>query len=124
MLKAKLHMSKTLLPIFSFNAAKSFLQMLQGKINEMSIDSNLFSFSYNPILSICLLYELLGLLTMRYFSLQNICRQLNEKIKAFALLYIENVDDEHFLTSLMVEKDYLGRDVLQIAVELELLELI
>ena len=38
--------------------------------------------------------------------------------------YIESVDDENFLTSVMLEKDYIGRDSLQIAVELEVLDLI
>jgi hypothetical protein len=40
------------------------------------------------------------------------------------LLYIESVDDENFLTTFMVEKDYSGRDSLRIAAELGLLELI
>jgi len=44
--------------------------------------------------------------------------------KEMALLYIESVDDENFLTHVMTEKDYSGRDSLRIAVELELLELI
>ena len=69
MLKAKLHMAKTLLPIFSFNAAKSFLQMLSVKINETSLEQSLFSHASNPLLCMCLLYELLGLLTLRFFSL-------------------------------------------------------
>lgn len=38
--------------------------------------------------------------------------------------YIESVDDENFLTEVMLEKDYTGRDSLQIAVELEVLDLI
>ena len=38
--------------------------------------------------------------------------------------YIESVDDENFLTTIMLEKDYSGRDALTIAVELELLDLI
>ena len=41
-----------------------------------------------------------------------------------ALKYIECCDDEHFLTSMMIEQDYSGRDCLQITVELELLEII
>lgn len=40
------------------------------------------------------------------------------------LNYIDSVDDENFLTTIMLEKDYSGRDSLRIAVELELLELI
>ena len=40
------------------------------------------------------------------------------------MFYIEAVEDEHFLTQMMLEKDYSGRDCLQIAVELELLDLI
>ena len=38
--------------------------------------------------------------------------------------YIESVDDENFLTSVMLEKDFTNRDSLQIAVELEVLDLI
>ena len=40
------------------------------------------------------------------------------------ITYIESVDDENFLTAVMLEKDYSGRDSLKIAVELELLDLI
>ena len=52
------------------------------------------------------------------------CRVLSERIKLMAILYIEAVDDENFLTSLMEEKDYSGRDLLKIVVQLELLDLI
>jgi len=38
--------------------------------------------------------------------------------------YIDSVDDENFLTTIVLEKDYSGRDALTIAVELELLDLI
>jgi hypothetical protein len=38
--------------------------------------------------------------------------------------YIDSVDDDNFLTVIMLERDYEGRDSLRIAVELELLELI
>lgn len=38
--------------------------------------------------------------------------------------YTESVDEENFLTKVMLEKDYTGRDSLQIAVELEVLDLI
>ena len=41
-----------------------------------------------------------------------------------ALQYIDEVDDENFLTAILNEKDYSGRDALSIFVELELLELI
>lgn len=41
-----------------------------------------------------------------------------------ALQYIEEVDDENFLTATLNSKDYSGRDSLRIFVELELLELI
>ena len=46
------------------------------------------------------------------------------QIMKMALCYIESVDDENFLTHVMTEKDYSGRDALRIAVELELLEVI
>ena len=41
-----------------------------------------------------------------------------------AIMYIDAVDDESFLTNVMLEVDYSGWDSLRIAVELELLDLI
>ena len=38
--------------------------------------------------------------------------------------YIDSVDDENLWTTIVLEKDYSGRDALTIAVELELLDLI
>jgi len=49
---------------------------------------------------------------------------MQDQIMNMAINYIESVDDENFLTAVMLEKDYSGRDSLKIAVELELLELI
>ena len=46
------------------------------------------------------------------------------QIMEIIIHYIESVDDENFLTTIMLEKDYTGRDALAIAVEMELLELI
>ena len=40
------------------------------------------------------------------------------------LLYLDQVDDENFLTALVTERDFVGRDSLRIAVELELLDLV
>ena len=41
-----------------------------------------------------------------------------------ALKYINQVDDENCLTYLVLEKDYMNRDTLKIAVQYELLILI
>lgn len=41
-----------------------------------------------------------------------------------ALKYIDQVDDENCLTFLVLEKDYMNRDTLKIAVQYELLNLI
>ena len=41
-----------------------------------------------------------------------------------AIIYIQSVDDENFLTAVMLETDFSGRDSLRIAVELELLDMI
>ena len=47
-----------------------------------------------------------------------------KQIMDMLIHYVDSVDDENFLTTIMLEKDYSGRDALTIAVELELLELI
>jgi len=72
-LKSKLHMSKMLLPIFNFNSAKVFLEILQFSLNDLSIEGNIFSHSANPLLVMCLLYELLGNMIKKFYSLKNAC---------------------------------------------------
>jgi hypothetical protein len=72
----------------------------------------------------CLLYELLLNIVKKFYSLNNACRQIMNHIMNMAQEYIEAVDEENFLTAVMLEKDYSGRDSLRICVELELLELI
>ena len=72
----------------------------------------------------CLLYELLQNIIKKFFSLNNICKTIMKTTMEMAIQYIDAVDDENFLTSVMLERDFSGRDALQIAVELELLDLI
>ena len=45
-------------------------------------------------------------------------------IMKMLITYIEQVDDENFLTLLMMERDYQQRDSLRIAADLELIEMI
>jgi hypothetical protein len=52
------------------------------------------------------------------------CRNFNNKVIKFALQYIDCVDDENCLTEFVVEKDFMNRDALQIAVQYELLDFI
>jgi hypothetical protein len=68
-LKAKLYMTYVLLPIFSFREAKYLLQISSKQINDSNFRSNLFSNSNNPILAICLLYEIFDMLSKKFFSL-------------------------------------------------------
>ena len=70
------------------------------------------------------MYELLLMMIKKFYSLKNKCNTMIEQIMEMAINYIESVDDENFLTEVMLEKDYSGRDSLKIAVELELLDLI
>ena len=62
-LKAKLFLSKSLLPIFNFNGVKQFLNIINFKIFDHTLENNIFSHSANPLLNMCLLYEFLQLLT-------------------------------------------------------------
>ena len=123
-LKAKLHMSKQLMSIFNFKSAKVFLEILQRQVYDTQMQGNIFSHSANPLLNMCLLYELLTNFITKFFSLNNTCKTLMRSIMTMALEYIQSVDDENFLTTILLDKDYAGRDALRIAVELELLELV
>lgn len=117
-------MSKKLMHIFNFKSAKIFLDIIEAQIYESSVEGNFFSHSANPLLNMCLLYELLLLILRKFFSLNNMCRTLMNKTIEMAIQYIKSVDDEIFLTAVMMEEDFLGRDSLRIAVELELLDMI
>ena len=117
-------MSKMLINIFNFNSAKEFLTILEVNLNDQSVDGNIFCHSNNPLLLMCLMYELLLKMIKKFYSLKNACTTMMNFIVKMAIIYIESVDDENFLTAAMLEKDYSGRDSLQIAVELELLDLI
>jgi len=54
----------------------------------------------------CLLYELLENIVIKFYSLSNLCTELKTDIMKMALQYIEEVDDEIFLTAITTEKDY------------------
>eukprot|EP00356_Strombidium_inclinatum_P005305 CAMPEP_0170481100 /NCGR_PEP_ID=MMETSP0208-20121228/1674_1 /TAXON_ID=197538 /ORGANISM="Strombidium inclinatum, Strain S3" /LENGTH=275 /DNA_ID=CAMNT_0010753745 /DNA_START=950 /DNA_END=1777 /DNA_ORIENTATION=- len=123
-LKAKLHMTKMMLTLFNFNAAKELLVILQFSFNDSSVEGNLFSSSNNPLLAMCLLYELLIEIIKKFYSLNNYCKSLQSKILNMAKLYIDSVDDENFLTTVLLERDFSGRDSLKIAIDLDLLDLI
>ena len=112
------------MPIFNFKSAKRFLDSINFQINDTSIEGNLFSHSSNPLLNMVLLYELMGIVVKKFYSLNNMCRIIMKVTINMAIEYIEAVDDENFLTTVMLERDFTGRDALRIAVELELLDLI
>jgi len=75
-LKSKLHMTKMMMNIFNFNSAKIFLEIMETQINEASVEGNLFASSSNPLLNMCLLYEILQTITKKFYSLNNQCRVL------------------------------------------------
>lgn len=91
---------------------KHYLEIMNFKIFDHTLENNIFSHSANPLLNMCSQYEFLFLLTKKFFSLSYTCRQLMEQVKSMIIEYIESVDDENFLTRIMLEKDYTGRDAL------------
>ena len=123
-LKAKLFMSKQLLNEFNFNHARSFLDVISYSIYDTSLEQNLFAHSSNPLLVMCMLYELLLRFMNKFLSLKKVCEDLMEKVLEMAIEFIHAIDDENFLNAVVLEKDYENRDILQIADELELLKLI
>lgn len=69
-------MSKALMTIFNFKSAKAFLDIIYTQINDTSLEGNFFSHSANPLLNMCLLYELLLNIIKKFFSLNNMCRTI------------------------------------------------
>ena len=117
-------MSKMLINVFTFNAAKEFLSIMEHKVFAETLENNIFAHSCNPLLTMSLMYEMLQDIIKKFYSLNNQCKLLMKQIMEMMLEYIESVDDENFLTAIMLEKDFSGRDPLRIAVELEMLDLI
>ena len=62
-------MTKVLQPVFNFNAAKQFCEIVATQIEMSSLEGNLFSHSRNPLLNMCLLYELMLGVKKKFFSL-------------------------------------------------------
>ena len=58
-LKSKLHMSKMLINVFTFNAAKEFLSIMEHKVFAETLENNIFAHSCNPLLTMSLMYEML-----------------------------------------------------------------
>lgn len=83
-LKSKLHMSKMMMSVFTFNAAKIFLEIIEQKVDEAALEANLFTHSNNPLLCMCLLYEILGNIIKKFYSLKNACRQIMDRIMTMA----------------------------------------
>ena len=75
-------------------------------------------------MTMCQMYEFLANLTKRFYSLAYVCKVLQKHIIEMLLNYIDSIDDETFLTQIVLEKDYQGRDALRTAVEHDLLDLI
>lgn len=123
-MKAKIFMSKSLLPVYNFNGVKKFLYIMNQKMTQPALENNVICHSANPLLNLCLLYEFLFLVSKKFVSLSYTCKDMMDKVKQMVLEYIETVDDENYLTTITLERDFANRDSLTIAVELELLELV
>jgi hypothetical protein len=111
-LKSKLFMVYKLINVLNFASASKLMKIIETRINDTSLEGNLFSHSSNPLLNMCLLYELLLKVRYKFFSLNNLCRTLMKTTMDMVIQYIEQIDEENFLTSVMLERDFLGRDVL------------
>lgn len=105
-MKAKLHLSMSLLPIFTFNQAKKLLDEIKYKVFDAALENNMFSNSVNPLLSMCLVCELCSKISKKFFSLSYPCRQAVDKVKELMIEFIQVINDENFLTNLLHEKDY------------------
>jgi hypothetical protein len=123
-LKAKLFLAKQLISKFTFVEFKKLVNNVRQKIEETSLENNLFSHSPNPLLSMCLTYEVLQIIMRYSFSLSYDCNQLNKQIKEMMFIYIQEINKSSLLRILLLEKDYAGRDVLNIAVSLNLIDMI
>lgn len=123
-MKAKLYLTKMLLGKFNFDGYKILVNNIRQKIQETSLENNLFSHSPNPLLTMCLTYEVLKSVAKRCFSLSYDCIQLNNQLKEMMLVYIEQINKTEYIKILLFEKDYQSRDVLSIAVSLDLMDLI
>lgn len=96
-LKAKLYITKKLLSKFNFDGYKILVKNMKQKINETSLENNMFSHSPNPMLTMCLTFEVLKSVGVRCFSLSYDCMQLNIQLKDMMLIYIDSIDNTEFI---------------------------
>ena len=74
-------LTKLLLGKFNFDGYKILVNNIRQKIQETSLENNLFSHSPNPLMTMCLTYEVLKSVAKRCFSLSYDCIQLNNQLK-------------------------------------------
>lgn len=70
------------------------------------------------------MYELISLIKISFFSLNNQCMLLLEQIKKYMFEYINQTDDLLYLSELLHEKDFFRRDSLEFISKLELLDIL
>lgn len=93
-LKCKLYLSNRLLGLFNFKSVKELLDIISIQLHDTSLEGNIFSHSCNPLLTMCLMYELLINIIKRFFSLNNICRTIMKTTMELAITFIDCVDNE------------------------------
>ena len=64
------------------------------------------------------------MLPQKFTSLLNPCVNLRDKMKEFALKYVESINREEWLRDLLNDKDFEDRDTLDLLNRLELFEVI
>lgn len=106
------------MPILNFSSARAFLDIIEQLLTLPDVKQNFLANSVNPIMNMILVYEMLEGILKKFQSLTTQCRAIKATIINYMLIYIEQVDDENFLTHLMLDKDYEKRDSLKIAAEL------
>ena len=54
---------------------------MNQKMTEPALENNVISHSANPLLNLCLLYELLYLISKKFVSLSYTCKDMMDKVK-------------------------------------------
>jgi hypothetical protein len=113
MLNEKCYLTREFLENFQLKHAVALLTTIDKRISSCN-KFNLFIGAFNVALSACLIIELLELMSAAFDQLQVRCQSIRKKVEDLGHKFLDEVSGEQEMRFLLLEKDLLGRDALEL----------
>ena len=119
-----LYLVRKLIKYFSLKAVKNLLKAFETLLNFNDEMNPVIFYSYNQFKIFVLLAEILELLSRSFSTLSYNCKLLSSKCLKISEEIQNSIDEDNQLRELVVEKDLVGRSVLEIISDNKFLSLL